>query len=117
VSGEERERRAARNEDLFRQVNERLHDLAVIAGSPEPHEKYVCECEQPSCSLLVELSSDEFRAVRANDSRFLVFPEPSHTSPDVEAVVERHERYWVVEKLGPAGDEAEHLAERGPRLL
>jgi hypothetical protein len=117
VPSEEREKRAARNEDLFRQVNERLHDLAVIAGSSEPHEKFVCECEQTSCSLLVELTAGEYRAVRENDSRFLVFPEPWHTSPELEVVVERRGRYWVVEKRGDAGDEAENLAERGPRLL
>ncbi|MCY7302375.1 MAG: hypothetical protein LH654_04935 [Thermoleophilia bacterium] len=117
MSGEERGKRAARNEDLFRQVNERLHDLAVISGSSEPHGKFVCECEQTSCSLLVELSAGEYGAVRANDTRFLVFPEPWHTSPEVEAVVERHDRYWVVEKRGTAGAEAEDLAERGSNLL
>ena len=117
MPGDEREKRAARNEDLFRQVNERLHDLAVIARSSEPLEKFVCECEQTDCSLLVELSADEYRAVRADDTRFLVFPEPWHTSPELEAVVERHDRYWIVEKRGTAGGEAEHLAERGPKLL
>ncbi len=117
VVGEERQKRAARNEDLFRRLNERLHDLAVIGGSSEPRERFVCECAQTSCSLLVELSADEYRAVRADDTRFLVFPEPWHTSPEVEAVVEHHDRYWVVEKRGTAGNEAEHLAERGLKLL
>lgn len=117
MAGEERQKRAARNEDLFRQVNERLHDLAVIAGPSEPLEKFVCECEQTSCSLLVELFAGEYRAVRADDSRFLVFPEPWHTNPELEAVVERSDRYWVVEKRGAAGDEAEHLAEHGHKLL
>lgn len=117
ASGDEREKRAARNEDLFRQVNERLHDLAVIAGSPEQLERFVCECEQTSCSLLVKLSADEYRAVRANDSRFFVFPEPWHTNPELETFVERHDRYWVVEKRGTAGDEAGQLADQGPNLL
>ena len=117
MSSEEREKRAARNEDLFRQVNERLRDLAAIAGSSEPHEKFVCECEQTSCSLLVELSAGEYRTVRTNDRRFLVFPEPWHTSPEVETVVERRDRFWVVEKHGAAGHEAKHLAEEGPSLL
>jgi hypothetical protein len=117
MRGDERAKRAARNEDLFRQVNERLHDLAVISNSAEPLEKFVCECEQTDCSLLVELSAREYRSVRADDTRFLVFPEPWHTSPDWEVVVDRHDRYWVVEKRGTAGDEAEVLAERGPRLL
>lgn len=117
MAGEERQRRAARNEDLFRQVNERLHDLAVIAGASDEREKFVCECEQTNCSLLVEVSASEYRVVRANDSRFLVFPEPWHTSPELEAVVERYDRYWVVEKQGTAGDEAERLADGGDKLL
>ncbi len=117
MAGEERQKRAARNEDLFRQVNDRLHDLALIAGSAEPLEKFVCECEQTSCSLVVELSPREYRAVRSDDSRFLVFPEFWHTSPELETVVERSERYWVVEKRGAAGDEAERLAEQGNKLL
>jgi len=117
VASEERQKRAARNEDLFRQVNERLHDLAVINGASEPREKFVCECERTDCSLLVELSASEYRVVRTNESRFLVFPEPWHTSPELEAVVERYDRYWVVEKQGTAGDEAEQLAQRGDRLL
>ena len=65
---------------------------------------------------MVELTAGEYRRVRATNRRFLVFPDPSHTSPDLETVVERHERYWVVEKNGEAGEEAEALAEgtRGP---
>lgn len=117
MAGDERQKRAARNEDLFRQVNDRLHDLSVLGGPSEGLEKFVCECEQTNCSLLVELAADEYRGVRADGTRFLVFPEPWHTSPELETVVERHDRYWVVEKRGIAGDEAEDLAERGPKLL
>jgi hypothetical protein len=33
--------------------------------------------------------------------------------PDVERVVERHDTYWVVEKIGRAGEVSERLDERG----
>lgn len=117
MAGEERQKRAARNEDLFRQVNDRLHDLAVIQGSAGPLEQFICECEQTDCSLLVALAAGEYRLVREDGTRFLVFPEASHTNPEVETVVESHARFWVVEKRDMAGEEAEHLADHGEKLL
>lgn len=111
-----RETRAARNENLFRQLNDRLQALSAVDGASGPLDRFVCECAQTTCSLVVELTSAEYRSVRALSRRFLVFPEVSHTSPDIEAVVERHERYWVVEKRGEAGEEAEELAESSPGL-
>ena len=112
-----RERRAAQNEDMFRQVNERLHLLAVIDGSAAELERFVCECEQTSCSLLVELTPGEYRSVRAEGRRFLVFPDSAHTRPEFETVIERRERYWVVEKRGKVGEEAEYLSDEGPKVL
>lgn len=112
-----RESRAARNEDMFRQVNDRLHILSVIDGASEPLERFVCECERANCSLIVELTANEYRTVRSDGARFLVYPETQHTSPEVESVVEQHERYWVVEKRGEAGEAAEELADEGPHVL
>lgn len=117
MTSEARARRTARNEDMFRQLNDRMHVLAGIESSSEPFERFVCECYQTSCSLLVELTPVEYRAVRADGAHFLVFPEPLHTSPELETVVERHDRYWVVEKRGETGEEAEDLAEDGPKVL
>ena len=44
------------------------------------------------------------------ERRFLTVPDALHTSPEIENVVERHDRYWIVEKRGDAGREAEELA-------
>ena len=55
--------------------------------------------------------------MRAEDTRFLVFPEAPHTNSELETVVERHDRFWVVEKRGEAGEEAEYLADQGPKVL
>jgi hypothetical protein len=111
-----RETRAAENEDLFRRLNERLHVLASVAASAiessEAPERFLCECAQVRCSQVIELTPEEYRRVRETNRRFLVVPDVSHTSPDLEIVVERHERYWVVEKLGEAGEEADSLADR-----
>ena len=66
---------------------------------------------------MLELTPSEYRSVRETNRRFLVFPDPSHTDPSLETVVERHESFWIVEKIGEAGDEAESLAEGSPNLL
>ena len=80
-------------------------------------ERFLCECSQTSCSRVLELTPSEYRSVRETNRRFLVFPDPSHTDPSLETVVERHESFWVVEKIGEAGDEAESLAEGSANLL
>jgi hypothetical protein len=114
----DRETRAAENEDLFRRLNERLHVLANVAASAveaeasEMPERFLCECAQVRCSQVIELTPHQYQRVRETNRRFLVAPDVSHTSPDLEVVVERHESYWVVEKVGEAGAEADALADR-----
>jgi len=116
-----REERAAENEDLFRRLNERLHTLATIASSSvleaDTPERFLCECSQTDCSRVLELTPTEYRSVRATNRRFLVFPDSAHTEPDLETVIEQHEGFWVVEKNGEAGEEAENLAEGNPDPL
>lgn len=116
-----REARAAENEDLFRRLNERLHALATVASESvlgaETPERFLCECSQTSCSRVLELTPAEYRSVRETNRRFLVFPEQSHTDPSLETVVDRRETFWVVEKIGEAGEEAEVLAEGHPDPL
>lgn len=112
-----RDERAASNEDLFRRMNERLHALATLTDSPEPYERFVCECTDPGCAVVIELMPDEYRTVRGDGARFVVHPAASHTDTSVEAVVRRFDRYWVVEKTGRAGQEAERLADDDAPLL
>jgi hypothetical protein len=115
----QREQRAARNEDLFRRLNERLHALSGIGRDSVPVataeaqlERFVCECAQTSCSRVLELTSEEYRSVRVGGRRFLVYPDESHTSPELEEVVERCDRFWIVQKFGEAGEEAAELVDR-----
>ena len=113
-----REARAARNEDLFRRLNERLHALAEhargggTATATERLERFVCECASRDCSKVVELTADEYASVREVGTRFLVFPAGEHVRRELEDVVERTGRYWVVQKRGDAGAAAEALGEQ-----
>jgi hypothetical protein len=104
-----RARRLARNETLFRDINERLErDLAQlrVAGPQE----FICECADRDCSALVHLTLDEYEHVRSKPRWFVVVP--GHVFPEVEEVVERHERFELLEKIGST---AEIAAQADPR--
>jgi hypothetical protein len=93
----DQDERIARNEALFRLVNERVRDLAgQSAIEAAKSVAFVCECGRPGCaeSLLVPLA--DYERVRADPTHFVVVP--GHATADVERVVERHEGYDVVRK-------------------
>jgi hypothetical protein len=95
---DERGERIARNEAAYRDVNEAIEAGRAHATSPAPGPRpFVCECGQLGCNQLVELTADEYEAVRAHPRRF--FMVDGHEIPDVEMVVARHERYVVAEKV------------------
>jgi len=112
VSGDlsELQVRAARNESRYRALNERMeaHNTAHVWVNP-PMPDWVCECASQECMKPVRLTHAEYEAVRAEPTHFLVAPSDEHLTPAVERVVERHERYWVLEKIGAAAEVSEEL--------
>jgi len=107
----ERLERAARNQSLFREVNERLQELATtfedIAGTPGV---FSCECADVSCAEQVKITMDEYEAIRKDPNNFLVLA--GHVFPDVEYIVREGEGFVVVAKIGQAATIA---AEADPR--
>lgn len=94
---------AARNQSLFREYNERLEPInAAHYWVDPPSADWVCECAAEACDVPVQLTVAEYEAVRADPHRFFVAPSDDHVFPELERVVERKERYWVVEKTGRA---------------
>ena len=98
--------RAAKNESLFREVNERIEGLAHSATFIE----FVCECADSSCSELVSLTREEYEEVRRDSNAF--FMVAGHDLPGVEQIVEATDRYIVVAKLGAGEQVAERLDPR-----
>ena len=96
--------RLAKNESFFRQVNERIKDVAdgFDADGFEGGERYefLCECSDPGCTERLELTRDQYEWVRANPTRFVLAR--GHAAPQIEHVVEREDDYVVVEKRGLA---------------
>jgi hypothetical protein len=93
------EERAARNEVVFRRVNE---EVAGLGQGGDGVFSFVCECAEAACVERIELRLDEYEAVRADPRRFLL--KPGHERGELERVVERRDGYVVVEKLGDAGE-------------
>lgn len=94
---DERDNRLATNEARFREINERVErDLEPLVDTRDELLPFVCECGRPPCADLIELSVAEYERVRSNASRFVIVS--GHEIEDVENIVERHDRYVVVEK-------------------
>ena len=87
-----REARVAKNEVLFREVNERIRELAPASGESE----FLCECGDAECVEPVSMSLAQYEAVRKEGARFFV--RPGHEVPDVEDVIERTEGFTIVAK-------------------
>ena len=108
-----REERLARNEAIFREINERTRSLQERFGPEDPttsYEEFLCECGDQLCVERVKLTVGEYESVRAESTHFVV--RPGHSVPRVERVVEENDRFTVVIKLG---DAAEVAADRDPR--
>jgi hypothetical protein len=101
---EELQQRIAGNEAVFRQVNEALRG-GQWPGEEDTPIAFRCECGQLGCSRLIELTVDDYERVRAHARRFLLARD--HEIPAAETVIETHQRYIVVEKVGEAGRVAE----------
>jgi hypothetical protein len=102
------EQRAARNEALFREVNENIARLEERQGATTTEPAYVCECADAGCTEQIVIDPETYRRVRADPRLFFV--RPGHEDPELERVVERHDGYLVVEKTGEAGKVAEQTS-------
>jgi hypothetical protein len=107
---DDRVQRVAKNEALFREVNERIKDVNVEFAAEEPAD-FLCECGNKDCTKPVGLSLSEYEAVRRDATHFFVVP--GHELPDIERVLSQNERFAVVEKI--AQEAVEEAVERDPR--
>jgi hypothetical protein len=114
--GEDSDRavRTARNESLFREINERVKELNEAFDALSRSAEWICECGNTMCLEPIQMPRDEYEAVRTRGSNyFFVKPDAAHVVPDVDVVVEQHDRYRVVQKIGVAAEIAEKDATGG----
>lgn len=105
-----REERLARNETLFRSVNENIEEAAASSQLDEHVFEFFCECSNIDCTLLLPLRLTEYEQVRADPKQFVIAP--GHELPEIEHVVARNNGYQIVVKEGEA---AEFVTEHDPR--
>ena len=89
-----REERIGLNEAVFREVNERIDDLAETFELDQLD--LVCECGDGDCVERISMSHAEYEQVRSDPQLFAVYP--GHEANDVETVEERRGRYDIVRK-------------------
>ena len=94
--------RLARNQSLFREVNERIRYLADVNERIEyvaeaATSEFVCECSNPDCISTIELTVVEYERVRSNPTWFVI--KPDHDLAQIERVVSRDDGFAVVERL------------------
>jgi hypothetical protein len=105
----EGKQRVAMNEATFRTVNEGMEAGQDPAGLLT----FICECGRLNCTQLIELTRPEYEGVRKSPRRFAIVE--GHEIPEAEEIVERHERYVVVEKSGdPVAEIVENTDPRRP---
>jgi hypothetical protein len=97
---EAREERLAKNEAMFRTLNENIVGIAAEFGGDHPYE-FICECATSGCFERIALSLSEYERVRTDGSCFLLVP--GHEDIEIEQVIAVHEEYVVVQKDGVAG--------------
>jgi hypothetical protein len=102
--------RAARNEALFRRVNERVEDINKAFESILGDTDFFCECADIECMQKIRMSLADYEALRQVGTHFAI--KPGHDDPGTERVVEERTGYVIVEKIGRAGERAEELDPR-----
>lgn len=109
MADDPRGRRVAENQSVFRQVNERVEELA---DGFDLKPAFVCECGRPDCAARLSVPVEEYERVRAHGRRFVVAT--GHERPEVEKVIDQGNGFLVVEKTGEAGEVADEEDPRAP---
>lgn len=91
------------NETDSREINEWIEGSGETEGSVEGDggtpktQRYVCECSEGGCRVMITLTRAEYEEVRAHATHFAIARD--HESPDLDAMVSERERFTVVRKL------------------
>ena len=92
--------RAAENQSLFRDMNERIEELSENLEA-RAMIGFVCECALKDCVEPLEMTHGEYEVLRRVPTHFAV--KSGHEIEGVEEIVDYTDRYVVVEKLGVGG--------------
>jgi hypothetical protein len=94
---DQRWQRLVDNELVFRSINEQVKErVENWRELDRAYQRIVCECSNVDCMEHLMLTPQEYRIARRHPDRFLIAPR--HDTPEIEDVIYRHDRYWIVRK-------------------
>jgi hypothetical protein len=97
--------RAARNEEVFRDVNQRIEEGAeqhAVSGALPFH----CECARACCLETIQIPPARYAEIVRERYNFVVIP--GHEEPQIERTVKAEPDFLVVEKIGEAREQIAH---------
>jgi hypothetical protein len=86
--------RLARRQTLFREVNERIEELA---DRTDESMEILCECSDTECLTTLRLRKEDYEHVRSVPTWFAI--ERGHEISEIEHLVGEFDGYIVVEKI------------------
>jgi hypothetical protein len=99
-----RAERLARNEALFRELNEQVEFVAGSLQNGGDIFEFFCECSDIDCTLRLPIPLPVYEEVRTDPTLFVVAL--THDRPEIEEVVRRADGYQIVRKQGEAAQVA-----------
>jgi hypothetical protein len=102
VEEEARRKRIAKNESLFRSVNENIEDINQGFALATQNMTAVCECGDLNCAEQLQIDLATYEQVRSDPTWFVIVP--GHEVGDVEEIVAHHEGFDVVCKHKGTGE-------------
>lgn len=101
--------RIGRNDSIFRQANEQISEIAEAVPVDDDLTPFICECADSACKDIILMPLAEYSEIRRDARLFLNVPGHEASAQGWAQVIETHDSYVVVEKIGPAGEVAEQL--------
>jgi hypothetical protein len=90
--------RIQRNNEVFREMNERIRDAATKHDHEIEQIPFLCECPVEDCVEIVRLTEEQYAAVRADPTHYMTAVGHEGAEVPVGHVVSRKNGYVVVEK-------------------
>ena len=113
-----REERLAKNEIVFRDVNERIEDMAVAQAQLLRDERdlgFLCECSNVDCTLRLPMRLDTYERVRSDPTLFLVAP--GHELPEIGSDTTKVGRTAPANRATNGSENARPPANRATKTL
>jgi hypothetical protein len=85
--------RYAKNQAIFREVNDRIAELSAEWQAEEM--EIFCECSRTGCASLIHVTCSDYERIRRSPGWFLIVP--GHVAPESDRVVERHKQFEVIQ--------------------